>query len=78
MDSMMDDFKTYMPYYQQFIDDGIGIWLLGEPNADSKFNEFFSKLKRMGKNLLDLHRIHGLTTIHRSYCEHRQEQHFAL
>jgi len=49
MDSLMDDFKAYMPYYQRFIDDRIGIWLLREPDADSKFNEFFSKLNKWGK-----------------------------
>ena len=49
MDSLMDDFKECMPYYRRFIDDGIGVWLLGEPGAKIKFDEFFAKLNEWGR-----------------------------
>ena len=49
MDSLMDDFKECMPYYRRFIDDGIGVWLLGEPDAKIKFDEFFAKLNEWGR-----------------------------
>ena len=32
-----------------FIDDGFGVWLLSEPEADIKFNEFFTKLNTWGR-----------------------------